>query len=88
MARMYFQSRCPCDHAGGKWLSVRTFTPEEYLPSVATANRMMAPTQRATADIVIVDPGAHAVGYTVYPCLPQVGGLVCEDELRAAPKQP
>lgn len=64
----------------GAIVAMREFAPEEYLPSIATANRMMAPRQRTNAEIVIVDPGADAVGFQIRACLPQGPGLVCSDD--------
>ena len=66
-------------------VATREFAPEEYLPSIATATRMMAPHQRTNAEIVIVDPGADAVGFQIRACLPQDGGVVCSDDAAVAP---
>jgi hypothetical protein len=41
---------------------------------------MMAPRQRANAEVVIVDPGADAVGFKVYACLLQGPGLFCSED--------
>jgi predicted Zn finger-like uncharacterized protein len=64
----------------GSIVAMREFAPEEYLPSIATANRMMAPRQRTNAEIVIVDPGADAVSFQIRACLPQGHGIVCSDD--------
>jgi predicted Zn finger-like uncharacterized protein len=55
------------DRWGGA-VGMRAFKPEEYLP--AAADRMMAPRQRANAELLLVDPGADAVGFQSHPCLP------------------
>jgi hypothetical protein len=62
---------------------MREFTPEEYLQSSASANRLMAPRQRANAEIVIIDPGADAVGFQIHACLMQDKAIVCSDDLPA-----
>jgi len=64
----------------GTAVGLRAFTPEEYLPTGEPANRMMAPRQRANAEIAVVDPGADAVGFQSRPCLAQNGGIVCSDD--------
>jgi predicted Zn finger-like uncharacterized protein len=71
----------------GAPVGVRAFEPNEYLPATApngAADRLLAPKQRANAEIVIVDPGADAVGFQIHACLqypqsPQA--LVCSDDL-------
>jgi predicted Zn finger-like uncharacterized protein len=68
----------------GSIVAMREFAPEEYLPSTATANRMMAPRQRANAEIVIVDPGADAVGFQIRACMPQGTGVICADDVPAS----
>lgn len=65
----------------GSIVAVREFAPEEYLQSKASADRMMAPRHRANAEIVIVDPGADAVGFQVHACLPQGSSVVCSDDV-------
>jgi predicted Zn finger-like uncharacterized protein len=71
------------DDRWGAPVATREFAPEEYLPS-ASANRMMAPRQRTNAEIVIVDPGADAVGFQVHACLLQSQGMVCSDDVAVA----
>jgi len=61
----------------GAVVATREFSPAEYLPSSAAANRMMAPRQRANAEIAVVDPGADAVGFFIDACLPYGGRIVC-----------
>jgi hypothetical protein len=65
----------------GSIVAMREFSPEEYLLSTANANRMMAPRQRANAEIVIVDPGADAVGFQIRACMQQGSGIVCSDDV-------
>jgi predicted Zn finger-like uncharacterized protein len=67
----------------GAPVAMREFAPEDYLPT-ASANRMMAPRQRANAEIVIVDPGADAVGFQIHACLLQGQGMICSDDAPAA----
>jgi len=71
----------------GATVAMREFAPEEYLQSTATANRMLAPRQRANAEIVIVDPGTDAVGFQIHACLAQGKRIVCADELPVGPYQ-
>jgi hypothetical protein len=68
----------------GSIVAMREFSPEEYLLSTANANRMMAPRQRANAEIVIVDPGADAVGFQIRACMQQGSGIVCSDDVPVA----
>lgn len=70
----------------GAVVAMREFAPQEYLPSSASANRMMAPRQRANAEIAIVDPGADAVGFFIDACLPSGGNIVCFRDVQAARK--
>jgi hypothetical protein len=67
-------------------IALREFSPAEYLPSSASADRLMGPKQRVNVEIAIVDPGADAVGYDIFPCLEQSGGIVCEDNLPPLPR--
>ncbi|HTE39984.1 MAG TPA: zinc-ribbon and DUF3426 domain-containing protein [Steroidobacteraceae bacterium] len=60
------------DRWGGA-VGLRAFKPEEYLPTAS--DRMMAPRQRANAEILLVDPGADAVGFQSHPCLPLSSSL-------------
>jgi hypothetical protein len=83
-AQPYPLIRLALEDRWGAAVAMREFTPEEYLIS-ASANRMMAPRQRANAEIVIVDPGADAVGFQIHACLLQGPGMVCSDD--AAVKQ-
>lgn len=70
----------------GAVVAMREFSPAEYLPSSNSANRMMAPRQRANAEIAIVDPGADAVGFFIDACLPNSGRIVCHGDIRALRK--
>lgn len=67
----------------GAPVAMREFSPDEYLPSTAVADRMMAPRQRTNAEIVIADPGVDAVGFQLHACLPRNGVIVCSDDLAA-----
>jgi hypothetical protein len=66
----------------GAPVAMREFAPEEYLPPTSV-NRMMAPRQRANAEIVIVDPGADAVGVHILACLMQKQNMLCSDDAAA-----
>jgi predicted Zn finger-like uncharacterized protein len=76
----YPHVRLALEDRWGAIVAMREFAPEEYLTSTA-ANRMMAPRQRANAEIVIVDPGADAVGFQIRACMPQGQGIVCSDDV-------
>jgi predicted Zn finger-like uncharacterized protein len=65
----------------GAPVGVRAFEPNEYLPAASGANRLLAPKQRANAEIVIVDPGADAVGFQIHACLQYPQAMVCSDDL-------
>jgi len=65
----------------GAPVGVRAFEPYEYLPAPENADRLMAAKQRANIEIVIADPGAHAVGYLIHACLEQDRHLTCADAL-------
>jgi hypothetical protein len=68
----------------GAPVGVRAFEPNEYLPDTApngASDRLLAPKQRANAEIVIVDPGADAVGFQIHACLQYPQALVCSDDL-------
>jgi len=65
----------------GAPVGVRAFEPNEYLPADA-AGRLLAPKQRANAEIVIVDPGADAVGFQLHACLQYPQAMVCTDDMR------
>ena len=67
----------------GSPVAMRTFQPAEYLPTNLSADRMMAPNQRANAEVVIMDPGVDAVGFKIHQCLPQEKGVLCFDDLPA-----
>jgi len=64
----------------GAPVGVRAFEPSEYLPADAIAGRLLAPKQRANAEIVIVDPGADAVGFQLHACLQYPQAMVCTDD--------
>jgi hypothetical protein len=80
-AQPYPQIKLALEDRWGSAIAMREFAPEEYLQSSATADRMMAPRQRANAEIVIIDPGADAVGFQIHACLTQGKGVVCSDDL-------
>lgn len=61
-------------------VALRAFTPVEYLPERAAADRLLAPEQRANAEIAIVDPGNDAVNFKVSACLRRDQTLVCDDD--------
>ena len=61
-------------------VALRAFTPAEYLPERAAADRLLAPEQRANAEIAIVDPGNDAVNFKVSACVRREQVLVCDDD--------
>lgn len=65
----------------GAPVGMRAFEPSEYLPAANGTNRLLAPKQRANAEIVIVDPGADAVGFQIHACLQYPQAMVCSDDL-------
>ncbi len=64
----------------GTTVGVRNLEPAEYLPG-GSAGAMLAPSRRADAEIVFVDPGRDAVGYELDVCLRDAGGIRCSAEL-------
>jgi predicted Zn finger-like uncharacterized protein len=63
----------------GAPVAMRVFDTEDYLPEKSNANRLLAPKQRANAEIVIADPGADAVGFQIHACLRYQQELSCSD---------
>jgi len=53
----------------GDSVAVRDFEPAEYLKNAAEAPRLLGPGASTEAELVIVDPGLHAVGYQLDVCL-------------------
>jgi len=53
----------------GDSVAVRDFEPAEYLKDPAEAPRLLGPGASTEAELVIVDPGLHAVGYQLDVCL-------------------
>jgi predicted Zn finger-like uncharacterized protein len=68
----------------GAPVGVRAFEPNEYLPAETVNGRLLASKQRANAEIVIVDPGADAVGFQLHACLKYAQATVCSDDLPGA----
>jgi predicted Zn finger-like uncharacterized protein len=64
----------------GAPVAMRVFDTEDYLPEKSNANRLLAPKQRANAEIVIADPGADAVGFQIHACMRYQQQLSCSDE--------
>jgi predicted Zn finger-like uncharacterized protein len=64
----------------GAPVAVRIFNSEEYLPEKSNALRLLAPKQRANAEIAIADPGADAVGFQIRACMQYEQGISCSDE--------
>lgn len=64
----------------GTTVGVRNLEPAEYLPG-GGAGAMLAPSRRADAEIVFVDPGRDAVGYELDVCLRDAVGIRCSAEL-------
>ncbi len=64
----------------GTTVGVRNLEPAEYLPG-GSAGALLAPSRRADAEIVFVDPGRDAVGYELDVCLRDSGGVHCSAEL-------
>lgn len=62
----------------GNTIGVRDVEAADYLPGgAASTARLLAPGQRADAEIVFVDPGRDAVGYELDLCLPAGDGVRC-----------
>lgn len=64
----------------GTTVGVRDLEPAEYLPG-GGAGALLAPSLRADAEIVFVDPGRDAVGYELDVCLRDTGGVRCSAQL-------
>ncbi|MBC7982514.1 MAG: zinc-ribbon domain-containing protein [Candidatus Obscuribacterales bacterium] len=58
----------------------RIFKPQEYLPSDAPTDRLLASKQRTNVEILIVDPGSDAVSFHLNPCLEYEQGIACANE--------
>jgi len=61
--------RMELDDRFGDSIAVRDFEPAEYLKNPAEAPRLLGPGASTEAELVIVDPGLHAVGYQLDVCL-------------------
>lgn len=66
----------------GTTVGVRNLEPAEYLPG-GRAGALLAPSRRADAEIVFVDPGRDAVGFELDVCLRGPSGIRCSAELNA-----
>jgi predicted Zn finger-like uncharacterized protein len=53
----------------GETVATRDFEPVEYLKDTSQASRLIAPGASAEAELILVDPGAEAVGYRLDVCL-------------------
>ena len=64
----------------GNAVSVRDFTPADYLPEGATAPASLAAGEKVPVDLLLLDPGGDAVGFQLRPCVPDdaPGRLRCE----------
>jgi predicted Zn finger-like uncharacterized protein len=65
----------------GDTVRAREFEPSEYLDSGAATDRLLAPAQRASVAIAIVDPGPDAAGFRFDACLRGRNGIVCSSEV-------
>jgi predicted Zn finger-like uncharacterized protein len=62
----------------GSTIGTRDLEPAEYLPGGAgPASGLLAPSQRADAEVVFVDPGRDAVGFELDVCLREASGVRC-----------
>lgn len=62
----------------GNTIATRDVAAADYLPGAASGTpRLLAPGQRADAEIVFVDPGRDAVGFELDLCVPAGAGLRC-----------
>jgi predicted Zn finger-like uncharacterized protein len=68
------------DRFGGV-IGAREIEPADYLPGAAAAS-LIAPGQRADAEVTIVDPGSDAVGFEIDVCLQSADGLRCAGDTR------
>lgn len=64
----------------GNAVSVRDFTPADYLPEGTTAPASLATGEQVPVDLLLLDPGGDAVGFQLRPCVPDdtPGRLRCE----------
>ncbi len=69
----------------GTTVGVRDIEPVDYLPGTG-AGSLLAPGQRADAEIRIVDPGKDAVGFEMDVCLSAADGVRCANEVRPSPQ--
>jgi len=66
----------------GNTIGVRDVAADDYLPGGSgSAPRLLAPQQRADAEIVFVDPGREAVGFELDVCLDGPSGVRCASAL-------
>jgi predicted Zn finger-like uncharacterized protein len=61
----------------GERVREREFEPTEYLDPTTAPDRLLAPSQQATATVSIVDPGPDAEGFRFDVCLRGRQGIVC-----------
>jgi hypothetical protein len=61
----------------GERVREREFEPKEYLDPATAPDRLLAPSQQATATVSIVDPGPDAEGFRFDVCLHGRRGVVC-----------
>jgi len=61
----------------GERVREREFEPAEYLDPATAPDRLLAPSQQATATVAIVDPGPDAEGFRFDVCLRGARGIVC-----------
>lgn len=64
----------------GDQVRARAFEPAEYLDPGAAPERLLAPAQKVSATINIVDPGPDAEGFRFDVCLPGSVRTVCAEE--------
>lgn len=66
----------------GTTIGTRDLEPAEYLPGgELPPSGLMAPGQRADAEVVFVDPGRDAVGFELDLCQREGPGVRCSDQL-------
>lgn len=68
----------------GEQVRAREFEPAEYLDPGLSPQRLLAPAQKASAVVDIVDPGPDAEGFRFDVCLRGAKGVVCAEETPAA----